>query len=296
MYESILKTALNNPDFKFTLRTTPYPPTIELVNRWSKFDATLIIFITAIGYSVMITSIVSYLVVERMDGLKHLQIVSGMQKKAYWVGNFIIDFVKMQFTIVLTIAMFFGFNMGVTSAWLTYLVFPFGILPFTYVTSFVFSADSAAQSFTMFFHFLVMAILSSVVQTLKLFLDTDSSVPTQVIGDTLGFLFKVIPTYPLSSSVFCDVQCELLVESRLENPGSGFILNSNVWAIENNTSDILAMFIHFFVWSFILFLIEKGSFDRCRIKPNKRIQKPEEVDSDVEKEFYRVKLKHETGT
>lgn len=111
----------------------------------------------------MITSIVSYLVVERMDGLKHLQVISGMQKKAYWVGNFIIDFIKMQLTIALTIAMFFGFNMGITSAWVTYLLFPFAILPFTYVTSFVFSADSAAQSFTMFFHFLVMAILSSVV-------------------------------------------------------------------------------------------------------------------------------------
>jgi ATP-binding cassette, subfamily A (ABC1), member 3 len=54
----------------------------------------------------MMTAVVSYLVVERIDGLKHLQEISGMQLKAYWVGNFIIDFIKMQLTIAITIICF----------------------------------------------------------------------------------------------------------------------------------------------------------------------------------------------
>jgi hypothetical protein len=36
------------------------------------FSAGIIVFMTGIGFSVLITSIVSYLVVERIEGLKHL--------------------------------------------------------------------------------------------------------------------------------------------------------------------------------------------------------------------------------
>jgi len=67
-----------------------------------------------------------------------------MQLKAYWIGNFIFDFFKIEFTVVITIILFYGFDLGYNAAWITYLVLPFGILPFTYVTSFIFTADSAA--------------------------------------------------------------------------------------------------------------------------------------------------------
>jgi hypothetical protein len=72
MYESILKVATGDPDFSFKLRSTPYPPTQAIKVRMQTFSAGLIVFVTAIAYSVMITAIVSYLVVERIEGLKHL--------------------------------------------------------------------------------------------------------------------------------------------------------------------------------------------------------------------------------
>lgn len=61
-----------------------------------------------------------------------------MQLLAYWTGNFIFDFFKMQLTIVVTIAMFFALKMGFDHASITFALLPFGILPFTYVTSFIF--------------------------------------------------------------------------------------------------------------------------------------------------------------
>jgi hypothetical protein len=67
-----------------------------------------------------------------------------MNLKAYWAGNFAFDFLKMQFTIAVTMALFFGFEMGLQGAWVTYLVLPFGIIPFSYAMSFLFSVDSAA--------------------------------------------------------------------------------------------------------------------------------------------------------
>jgi hypothetical protein len=50
---------------------------------------------SAIAYGMIVTAIVSYLLVERISGLKHLQVISGMNLKAYWIGNFIFDYIKM---------------------------------------------------------------------------------------------------------------------------------------------------------------------------------------------------------
>lgn len=69
--------------------------------------------------------------------------------------------------------------MEIEAAWTTFLAFPFGILPFTYVSSFLFSDDGAAQTFTMFFHFLTLAILSSIVFALRLVPDK------QQFGDSM---------------------------------------------------------------------------------------------------------------
>jgi hypothetical protein len=58
--------------------------------------------------------------------------------------------------------------MNIDVAYITYLVFPFGILPFTYVTSFLFTSESAAQTFTMVLHFFIIAIMSVVTFALRL--------------------------------------------------------------------------------------------------------------------------------
>jgi len=144
MYESILKTATNDPDFKFKVRLTTYPPTEAIKVVAEVANSGTIVFMSAIAYSMIITAIVSYLVVERISGLKHLQVISGMNLKAYWVGNFIFDLIKMELTILVTLALFFGYKMGLTAAWVTYLVLPLGIIPFSYVMSFWFTVDSAA--------------------------------------------------------------------------------------------------------------------------------------------------------
>ena len=74
----------------------------------------------------------------------------------------------MQLTIGMTLLLFEVFDMGIDISMIVYCVFPFGVLPFTYVSSFLFSADSAAQTFTMFFHFLSVSILPTVAFALRL--------------------------------------------------------------------------------------------------------------------------------
>ena len=67
-----------------------------------------------------------------------------MRLSSYWIANFIFDAIKLYITIITTLVLFEIFEMDYASSKVVFALFPIGILPFTYVMSFLFSADSAA--------------------------------------------------------------------------------------------------------------------------------------------------------
>ena len=73
MYESILKTALDDPEFEFKVTSRAYPLTHQIKNYVKTSKAGTVVFFTAISYSIILTNIVSYLVNERISNLKHVQ-------------------------------------------------------------------------------------------------------------------------------------------------------------------------------------------------------------------------------
>ena len=109
MYESILKTATSNPDFNFKVRSTPYPPTRFILDRVVVSATNSVLIQIAISYGIILSAIATYIVLERTNGLKHLQSISGMRRSSYWLANFFMDFFKLMITILLTIILFFAF-------------------------------------------------------------------------------------------------------------------------------------------------------------------------------------------
>lgn len=106
MYESILRDALNNEDFQFKVKTSSLPRAKIPGYSEDSYSAIGIIYTTAVVYSLMLSNIVSYLVVERTSGLKLLQVISGMQLAPYWAANFIVDWLKMLPVIFTTMIVF----------------------------------------------------------------------------------------------------------------------------------------------------------------------------------------------
>lgn len=95
MYESILKTATNNSDFSLSVETVPFP-IIDLLEQHSdESNSFSIVFIVSIALALIPTGIVSYIVREKTDGTKHMQMVSGMALPSYWVSNYLIDMIKV---------------------------------------------------------------------------------------------------------------------------------------------------------------------------------------------------------
>jgi hypothetical protein len=67
-----------------------------------------------------------------------------MRLSAYWLANFTVDFLKVEFTVIITLFMFAVNGMNYRSVQVPLLLFPLATIPFTYVTSFMFSSVPAA--------------------------------------------------------------------------------------------------------------------------------------------------------
>ena len=289
MYESILKIATGDPQFKFKTKSTPYPLTYELEVRRNTSDAGQVIFFASIAYSIIITVTVSYLVAERTSTQKHVQEVAGMRLLSYWIANFIVDAVKLYILIGATIVLFIVFDLEFDTARWIFVAFPFGILPFTYVTSFLFTAESAAQTFTMFFHMAVILAFSSVIFIIRLVHSIE------VYGDWLHLGFRLIPSYSIASALYTDAGLERLAHTRDISTGDGDDISDDPWDFWNSTLDLICMGGHFVFWCLILLLIEADLFKRCRkcynkicciLRPGKK--KDMKVDPDVAAEAERL--------
>ena len=64
-----------------------------------------------------------------------------MSLAGYWTSNIIFDIVMAYVPIGLMIILIFVFNMQFDGVYILFLLFPPAIVPFTYVTSFIFTSD-----------------------------------------------------------------------------------------------------------------------------------------------------------
>jgi hypothetical protein len=106
----------------------------------------------------------------------------------------------------------------------------------------------------MFFHFLILGIVCTVVYFLRF------APSLQQYGDAAHILMRVIPTYTLGSSIYCDTNCNFLAQSRQFPGATGMPLDPSIWGRYNITSDLIALGLHLLFWSLIIILIEKGFF------------------------------------
>jgi ATP-binding cassette subfamily A (ABC1) protein 3 len=189
----------------------------------------------------------------------------------------------MSLLVITTIILWFAFSMGYNTAWLVVLVCPFGILPFTYFTSFLFSSESGASTLTLLFHIIVLGIVTSIVFSFRI------AIPNfQKNADIAHGFLKIIPTYMMGSAMFCDKSCQDMSDLRESPFSKGNPTEGDPWAMPNTPFDTLMMFAHLFFWSIVIIMIEMGLFKLCRLNPNAKVTIVSD-DTDVVMEAYRVK-------
>ncbi len=112
----------------------------------------------SIGFALIPASMISHIVSERSRNLKHMQLLSGMSLTAYWVSNLFFDILKALIPCSIVIGLLKAFDFFYDDVWRVFLMYPVGIVPFTYASSFLFTNDTVAQTVTIFLHFVVAGI------------------------------------------------------------------------------------------------------------------------------------------
>ena len=92
-----------------------------------------------------------------------------MQPLAYWIVKFMGDLFRMYITVGLNLAVFYSFELEFDYIWLPLLLYPWAVLPFTYVTTFIFHSTTLAQTITLFGNFVAMMLLSVTSYYMRLF-------------------------------------------------------------------------------------------------------------------------------
>jgi len=80
-------------------------------------------------------------------------LISGMSLSAYWISNIIFDVIKALIPCMIVLAFMKIYGLLYPNIWLSFLLYPLAITPFTYATSFLFAKETIAQTFTIFLHF-----------------------------------------------------------------------------------------------------------------------------------------------
>lgn len=77
-----------------------------------------------------------------------------MSLPGYWASNLVFDIFMAYIPIALIILLMNVFSVSYEGAWVLLMLYPPAIVPFTYVTSFLFKSDINAQIVTLFLHFI----------------------------------------------------------------------------------------------------------------------------------------------
>ena len=178
-----------------------------------------------------------------------------MSLAGYWSSNIIFDVLMAYIPIGLIIMLTFVFNKHYEGIWVLFLLYPLAIVPFTYVTSFIFSSDINAQITTLFLHFVSGGLLCIVVYVLQ-YLPI-----TMKAGDYLRWACTIFPSFCVTHGILFSASGSLLVGSRQEDiTDEGVVIPRKIppeiWSWYNLKGDCVILVCHFFAGIILLTLIE----------------------------------------
>ena len=90
-----------------------------------------------------------------------------MSLAGYWMSNLFFDVIMAYIPVFLIILLMYAFGKFYDGIWVLFLLYPPAVVPFTYVSSFIFSSDINAQIVTLFIHCIFGALGTAIVFTLQ---------------------------------------------------------------------------------------------------------------------------------
>ncbi|KAL4490757.1 hypothetical protein ABPG72_021811 [Tetrahymena utriculariae] len=275
---------LGKPSITLQITNQPLPLTYTLKNLSGTAQGLVASFIYAIAFSFIPASLISFIVKERTEKIKHQQLVSGVSLYTYWFSNYFVDFIKHIIPAVFSILMILAYDISSFTesscfGAISFMMFLYGwsIIPFSYFTGFVFGDYGNAQVSAFFINFLFGGIMPMIVFILRIIDSTKS------VGKVLGWILRIVPSFSFGYGIM--------------NIG-----NRNLYALQNDQkeldspfsiniagADIIFLIIEGIFYYLLVFLVENYnqiSFLSNMFSKEKQVKyEPKEYDEDVQKEI-----------
>ena len=158
------------------------------------------------------------------------------------------DILKCMIPCGIVIGLLKAFDFSYPDVWRVFLLYPVGIVPFTYWTSFFFESDSVAQTVTIFLHF-VLAGIGAIATFIMRCIDT-----TQVIGDKWHKYLKVVPSFCLTNPIMYMSSLDRIKSVR---PDLNF---DNNLSMDMIGGDMVGLGAHFAIGVALIIIFESGMF------------------------------------
>lgn len=250
MYESVLESAAGVALNQYTY---PFPPLAQLLLRSDSNSSFGYAGYVGFAFCFMPCAIISFILIERVENHRHMQLISGMSLQAYWLSNMIADMIKLYIPIIIIILISIAFNANYPGVWILYMLLPLAMVPFTYVTSFLFEKDSNAQIITLLLNYFVCDVMAFLVFVLQFIPQTFK------LGGILRWALCIFPSYCVINGLLWSSNGQVVLLIRKTNPDFPQ-LSDNIWALENMGGDALILCLHFVIDSLILVAIEMNLF------------------------------------
>jgi len=193
--QALLRTISGNSKIQLKFANSPLPLTYQARHLEDIKNGMVIYQVLVLAVALIPTCVISFIVKEREDSLKHQQVVSGISLFAYWTSNFSFDLIKSLIVSGAGIGLIYLYPAELPTLWVLLLVFAFTIIPFTYVTSFLFRKEHIAFTLTLMFHFSMALIFCQIVNSLYI---ADS---TRSVAKIISYILRSIPTFSLAYGI-----------------------------------------------------------------------------------------------
>ena len=119
MYDSILTTVgqEKSKTIKLNTVTAPFPIFYVFESRVASAQALDFSSIVSIALALIPCVIISLIIKERENQLKHMQVVSGVSLPAYWISNLVADITKTYIPILIIILLQIVFDLQYDGVW-----------------------------------------------------------------------------------------------------------------------------------------------------------------------------------
>mmetsp|Transcript_25896 Transcript_25896/g.18342 ORF Transcript_25896/g.18342 Transcript_25896/m.18342 type:complete len:170 (-) Transcript_25896:1715-2224(-) len=155
MYESVLKTATDNPEFEFKVLSKPLPVVSNWISRGKTVKYNDITQIVNVVYALAFARIAMRVIRERYTK-KHYYYMVGLDFKAYWFMMFIGDLGRLVVISLVINGVFNAYDMQYNYFLDILLMYSFAMVFYIYAIMSCFKKNSSALAAVLSLHFFMM--------------------------------------------------------------------------------------------------------------------------------------------